>query len=155
MPKNNLDKTAFRLQLKYGIFIFLLLVLYFFVIIWLNLLSVFEWRMLNFVILLLGIYLAILNYKRLFKRNLDYLPGIWYCFITAVIGITLFALFVSIYFNLVDPRLLEELRNNSPMLGQYITPFSILITIMIEGGCSAILISFTLMQFNKNDNSHH
>ncbi|OFY84789.1 MAG: hypothetical protein A3F72_05895 [Bacteroidetes bacterium RIFCSPLOWO2_12_FULL_35_15] len=119
-----------------------------------GLIHIMELRALNFFILLGGIFFAFRYYKIKTKKQIEYLPGLLLgCFIS-IVSILSFALFVGLYFSMIDPQLLLELRGNSPIMGDYITPLSMVITIIIEGMCSGLIISFSFMQYYQNDATH-
>lgn len=143
-----------KLAIKAGLLIFACLIVYFLLMKYFNLIHIVELRALNFFILLGGIFFTFRYYRLKAKKEIEYLPGLLLgCFISAV-SILLFALFVGLYFSLIDPLLLLELKGNSPMMGEYITPLSMVITIIIEGMCSGLIISFSFMQYYQNDYTH-
>ncbi len=143
-----------KLQWKAGILIFISYVLYFLAMKYAGLLESILIRSLNFLILIVGILLALRKYKSINNKPTMYLSGLWFCFITGFISVVLFSLFISLYFNYTDSELLLRIKDNSLMLENYTSPFSIFITTMIEGGCSVLVISFSMMQFFINDRTH-
>ncbi|MDP1725248.1 MAG: hypothetical protein Q8M15_00590 [Bacteroidota bacterium] len=143
-----------KLAIKAGLLTFAGFVVYFMFMNYMNLLQIIELRVLNFFILSGGIFFAFRYYKSVTKKKFEYLQGLIFgCTISAV-SLVLFALFAGLYFSQIDPLLLMQLKNNAPMMGAYITPFTVVITIMIEGMCSGLIISFALMQFYQNDATH-
>lgn len=143
-----------RLVLQAGVLIFVCLIVYFMLMNYMNLIHIMELRALNFFILLGGIFLAFRHYRLKTKKKIEYLPGFLFgCFISAV-SVIPFALFAGLYFSFVDPLLLEQLKGNSPMMGAYITPLSIITTVIIEGMCSGLIISFSFVQYYQNDSTH-
>ena len=116
-----------------------------------NLIGVIELRSLNFAILLIGLILTFRYCRLKSQMHIGYIKGISLGIFTSVVSIVLFALFIYIYFSKVDPLLLQQLRNNAPMMGQYLTPFSAAFTIIVEGGISGLILPFAIMQYYKND----
>ncbi len=143
-----------KLSLKAGVIICFAYVIYFIFMKNMNLLEVTELRSLNFVILLVGLYFTFRYYRMKSQMHIEYLKGISLGFFTSLISIVLFAIFILVYFSKIDPLLLQQLKNNAPVMGQYLTPFSAAFTIIIEGGISGLIISFAIMQYYKNDPSY-
>lgn len=142
------------LAFKAGFLTFICLVAYFILMKYLNLIPIIEFRAFNFFILLGGIFFSFRYYKSKTKKRMEYLQGLLLGFSISAISMICFALFAALYFSFVDPLLLKQLKDNSPMLGNYITPFSVALTIILEGMVSGLIFSFALRQYLQNDNTH-
>ena len=142
-----------RVAIKSGIITFLGFVFYFILMMKLNLIQKTELRALNFVILLSGLFFSFKYYVAETKGGMEYLKGLLFGCTISAISILPFALFVGFYFALIDPHLLLLLRDNAPMMGIQLTPVIAAGTIVIEGMCSGVIISFFLIPYFQNDPS--
>lgn len=143
-----------KLALKAGLLTGAGFIIYFMLMKYVNLLHVIELRVLNLFILSSGIFFAFRYYKTVTKKKIEYLQGIIFGCTLSAVSLVLFAMFAGLYFSQIDPLLLVQLKHHAPMMGAYITPFTVVITILIEGMCSGLIISFALMQYFQNDNTH-
>jgi len=124
---------------------------YFMLMKYLNLVDIAELRWLNLLIQLGGIILALRYYHRKTQVRIDYLNGMALCFLTSIVGAFLFSIFIFVFFSTIDPLLLQLLKDNTPMMGKYLTPFSAAITVLTEGTVSALVFSYVVMQYYKDD----
>lgn len=146
--------STYTLAIKAGILTFLSFVIYFMFMKYMNLIHIMELRALNIFILFSGIHFAFKYYKRVTQKQITYLEGyILGCSITAISVIS-FALFSFLYFQFIDPEQIQNLKGNSPMLGINITPITIVITLIIEGLISGMILSFSVVQYIQKDSSH-
>lgn len=143
-----------KISIKAGIIICAGYIIYFIFMKYMNLLGIAELRSLNFLILLIGLFLTFRYYRLKSQMHIEYLKGLSLGIFTSIISIVLFAIFIFTYFSEIDPPLLQQLKNSAPVIGQYLTPFSAAFTIILEGGISGLIISFALMQYYKNDPSN-
>jgi hypothetical protein len=123
------------------------LIAYFMIMKWLNLVQVPGWRLLNFLILLTAIIISIRNVTR--RHGLSYLDAFGMGCLLIFIGVGLFAGFIFIYFNL-NPALLEQLKDNSPLMGDYLSPFTASVSVITEGMISGLAILFCFMQYSQS-----
>jgi hypothetical protein len=121
---------------------------------YLGLADVAELRFLNFVIAGAGAAYVIRYYNNKTNSHIRYLEGLNLSFTTILSSAVFFAVFVFAYFSLVNPELLAVIRDDAPMMGKYLTPFSASVTVIAEGVVSALLLSFALMQYFKDDQLH-
>jgi len=140
-----------KVSLVSGILICIVYIAYFLFMIYANLIRITELRAFNFLILLGGLFFTFKYFRSKSKVHIDYLKGISLGILTSAVSIVLFALFIYIYFSEIDPLLLQQLKNNAPLMGQYLTPFSAAFTIIVEGSISGLILSFAIMQYYKND----
>ena len=143
-----------KISIKAGIIICIGYIMYFIFMKYMNLLDIAELRSLNFLILIVGLYFTFRYYKMKSQMHIEYLKGLSLGIFTSIISIVLFAIFIFIYFSEIDSQLLQQLKNNAPIMGHYLTPFSAAFTIILEGGISGLIISFAMMQYYKNDPSN-
>src|SRR6185436_6613796 len=106
---------------------------------------------LNTVILGAGIMLTYRHYRSKTQLNIAYLPGLILGVITTAASVIPFALFMYTWLSQIDTTLLQLLKNNALfMVGELITPVKAAASIVIEGTCSGIIISFMMMQYYKS-----
>jgi len=117
-PQNiSLEKVG----IKAGIITCFAYISYFIFMKYANLIEFTELRSLNFVIMLAGLYFTFRYYRLKSKIQIDYFKGILLGIVTSIVSVILFAIFIFIYFKLVDTQLLQQLKNNTPLMGQYLT----------------------------------
>jgi hypothetical protein len=146
--------STYTLAIKAGILTCIGFIVFFMFMKYMNLIHIMELRALNIFILFSGIYFAFKHFKRVTQKQITYLEGyILGCSITAISVIS-FALFSFVYFQFIDPGLIQNLKGNSPLLGIYITPAKIVITLIIEGLISGMILSFSFVQYIQKDSSH-
>lgn len=134
-----------------GILICIAFIMYFLLMIQNGWIQVIELRELNFVILSVGLIITYRYYWIKSNRHMEYLNGVGVGLIAIATSMMLFAAFIFIYFTAVDKDLLMLLKNNAPVLGKYLTPFSAALVLLIEGGVSGLILTFSIMQYYKND----
>jgi len=125
------------------------LIIYFMIMRYFNFMnSSIAWGM-NFLILLSGIILAYRYYRSKTKLNIDYIPGLVLGSITTAAAVIPFVVFVYIYFSQADIQPLL-LKGNILFMAEQITPVKAAASVMIEGICSGVVISFMMMQYFRS-----
>lgn len=127
------------------------LLIYFLLMKLLHLATVVELRFLNLLILFMGIRFFLLRLKRENNGSLEYLQSLAYGFIVSVFTSTFFSLFIFLYLSFIDNGMLEYLKLNQPF-GEYLTPGSAALVLILEGCASGAIISFALVQFMSREN---
>lgn len=137
--------------IKAGLIIWVALLIYFVVMLSSNLLqSEIAWIM-NILILGAGLMLMYRYYRSRTQLTVDYLPGLTLGIVTTIISVFLYAITVLIWLDVLDPGRIDILKKNILFLGgDQVTAFKAFISILIEGICSGILISYMLMQYYKS-----
>lgn len=139
-------KKLMPLMFKYGGIMAMGLVVYFLLMKLLGLATIVELRFLNFFIILVGIRLFVLRLKRENNGALDYLHALGYGFVVAAITSILFSAFMFIYLAYIDPGLMHNIQAHQPF-GEYLTPGSAAIVLILEGDASGAIISFAIAQY--------
>ncbi len=152
---NNSKISIYKLAFISGIFICLGMIAYFLIMKLAGFVTIPELRILNAFIVMGGCALTIRYYNNLYQKHIQYLEGLVLCFITIMVSSFLFAFFIFIYLYTIDPGLLDAIKLSAPLLGKYLTPVSAAFSIILEGICSALIISFILMQYFKDDSLHN
>lgn len=145
IEKVSIDKIG----IKAGLVTCAALIGYFMIMISLNVIhNEIAWA-LNTIILGAGIMLTYRHYRSKTILNVDYLPGLVLGIITTVASVIPFVVFVYIWLSQSDA--VQLLRNNALFMGgEQITPVKAAASIMIEGTCSGIIISFMMMQYYRS-----
>ena len=135
-----------RIAERYGLFIALGLVIFFFVMRLLGLLYVVELRVFNLVVVVLGILGALKTMMGKLPERFTYFQGMGTGILTGIIGTVVFALFVFIYVSFIDAGLMQSIIDNEPM-GRFMNPYIVSVIIAVEGIASSLLVSFILMNY--------
>lgn len=141
---NPIQKHSF----KFGILILAGLVAYFLLMKVAGLEGNVYLRIFNFVIMAAGIGLAQYTFFKKETNKFNYFTGIGIGFISSVIAVLGFVIFMSIYIYLIDPQFIEILRS-SEIWTQDVTPTTAAFAVAIEGIVSGAVISFIGMQYFK------
>jgi hypothetical protein len=139
-------KMLVPLIFRYAGFTALGLLVYFLLMKLLGFETMVELRYLNFVIMLIGIRLFILRLMRENNGNLDYLHSLGYGFVVAALASLFFSAFMFIYLSYIDTAMMQNIQAHQPF-GQYLTPSSAAIVLLLEGDASGAIIAFVLAQY--------
>ena len=108
-----------------------------------------ELRVLNLIILSLGIYYALKNLRRVHSDRLNYFRGLITGVSTAAVGSLVFALFLFVYMKL-DTAMMQSIIENEPM-GRYLNPYMGAFIVALEGVFSGFFVTFLLMNYVPSD----
>ncbi|MEY8849582.1 DUF4199 domain-containing protein [Psychroserpens sp. XS_ASV72] len=140
--------TSLKVALKYGIIVTVCLIAYFLL---LKLFNFHEnpWlRIMNGVIMSLGIYYAIKYYKLSSDQEFSYINGMKTGLLTGFIATVIFTVFMAVYMFHLDVPFTEKLLGD--WFGDYEVSANILLLIVfIEGLTSTIVLSMAFMQLLK------
>lgn len=143
-----MSNTIEKLSVRYGILMALALAGYFFLMKAFGLEHNLELRALNLIILVSFVLMAIKKYKNIKGGTLVYLKGLGLGILTTVIGTLSFAIMVVFYVTVVSPEFMEVIVSQEPF-GNFLNPFLVGCTIIIEGIASGFLATYGIMQFFK------
>ncbi|MBL0745177.1 DUF4199 family protein [Chryseolinea lacunae] len=138
-----------RIPENYGLRIAVGLIAYFLVMKLFNLSHHVELRLLNLVILSLGVYLALKKFRNEHSDRLNYFRGLIMGVATAGIGSLGFGLFLFIYMQL-DSAMMASIVENEPM-GRYLNPYMSAFIVVLEGFFSGLLVTFVLLNWVNTD----
>jgi hypothetical protein len=138
------------LIMKYSARTFLALLAYFLLMKLFNLATIVELRFFNFFIMFLGIRYFILQLKKENENQLDYLPSLAYGFLVSAFSSLFFAVFIFIYLAYIDKGLMLHLQTHQPF-GEYLTPGSSSLVLILEGCSSGAIISFAMVQYMSRE----
>jgi len=140
--------TSIRIAIRYGILMAITLIAYFLVV---RLFDLHEnpWlRLLNGIVMGIGITLAIKHYQLVQHEAVSYVNGIKIGIISGFTATFIFTLFMAIYMYHIDPEFAQTI------LGQWFKnydagPAVLVFVIFIEGLASSVILSLALMQIFK------
>jgi hypothetical protein len=137
-----------RIPEIYGTFIAVGLAVYFFVAYAAGFLHIIELRSLNFIILGLGIYGSLRQYRRTHPGELDYFRALIIGVSSSFIGTSTFVLFLFLYLK-IDGSLMQAIIEKEPM-GLYLNAYIATFAVWTEGIFSGFIMTFILINFLTN-----
>ena len=108
-----------------------------------------ELRLLNLIILSVGIYYALKKFKNTHEHHMNYFRGLIVGVATSAIASVVFGAFLFVYMK-VDPSLLQSIQENEPM-GHYLNEYMSAFIVALEGVFSGLLVTFVLMNYVDSD----
>src|SRR5690606_24340011 len=108
-----------------------------------------ELRLLNLVILVIGVYLALKKLREANEYRLNYFRALITGFTTATIGSVLFAIFLFIYMK-VDEGMMQAIIEGEPM-GRYLNAHIAAFIVALEGVFSGLLVTFVILNYVGTD----
>lgn len=138
-----------RIPEIYGTFIAAGLMIYFLIAYFAGFVHVTELRLSNFLILSGGIYAALRQFYRTHHQEIKYFQGFVIGISSAIIGVSIFVLFLFIILKL-DDHLFVSVVKNGPM-GIHLNVFMATFAIWFEGIFSGVMATFILMNFLNTD----
>jgi hypothetical protein len=133
----------------YGTVIALGLIVYFFLMYALGLIHVIELRLLNLLIMLVGVYFALRQYKRTHMGQINYFRALVVGNGAAALGALTFTLFLFLYLK-VDQNLMQSIRENEP-LGINMNPFIASFAVFLEGIFSGFMCTYLWTNYMVSD----
>lgn len=148
MSKYSIEKIG----LRYGVYAAVAYILFFIIMQVVGLAHFYWLRALNYVFLFSAVFMAIKNYKNAHKDTFAYLNGIGVGVVTSVISCLIFAVFLCIYLEAINPDFMAAIKENE-MFGQYLNPYIAAAAILFEGSFSGIATAFILMPYFKKSHA--
>ncbi len=108
-----------------------------------------ELRLLNLVILSVGIYYALKKFKNTHEHHMNYFRGLIVGVATSAIASVVFGAFLFAYMK-INPALLQSIQENEPM-GHYLNEYISSFIVALEGVFSGLLVTFVLMNYVDSD----
>jgi hypothetical protein len=137
------EKIIFRNALK----IYLGIVVYFFLMLFLNAAHISELRILNFVFVFWGINSAVKT--NIFKNQKNtYLANLFIGFATSFAAVIMIGASLMVYLFYINPFFIEVIKE-SFFWGNDLTPPIVAFAIIVEGFASSIVCSFIVIQYWK------
>jgi len=145
----NILSNPDRIPENYGIRIAVALAVYFLFMKMIGLSHHVELRLINLVILTVGVHAALRKFKQTHSDNLNYFRGLITGVATAGIGSVLFAVFLFLYMK-ADASLMRSVIDNEPM-GRYLNAYMASFIVALEGFFSGLLVTFVLLNWVTTD----
>ncbi len=144
--------STFKISIKYGLIVAITLIAYFLI---LKLFGLHDnpWlRLMNGVVMCLGIYYAVKYYKLSFVEDFTYINGAKTGLLTGFVATVIFTLFMAVYMFHIDVPFTERLIGD--WFSNYEVSANLLVFIIfIEGLASTVVLSLAFMQlFKKSRN---
>ena len=150
--KNNPDDTIHSICIKNGLLSSVLLIISFITLCaYAHRLEINQLSVVNFFLLMLGVYFAIENYSPNGKEgSVDYFDGFKVGVYTSIVAVGIHTLFI-LFYAFFDSSVLTEIKAGQ-VYGADLNLFTISGVTLFEGLASGLVITFCLMQyFKKND----
>jgi len=126
------------------------MIVFFFLMKLVGLVTVVELRFFNFIILFFGIRYVLVESRKANNGKLEYLKGMMTGFMTGIYTAVFFSFFICLYL-FFDLSFMEYLKVSQPF-GTYLTPGSAALVSFIEDISGGAIIAFALMHLlNKDD----
>jgi hypothetical protein len=132
----------------YGTYISLGLIAFFLACYWLGVVHIRELRLLNFPIMLTGVYFALAQTKKV-EGHMNYFRAMTLGSYTAGIGALTFATFLFILFS-IDHNLYIRVVKQEP-LGVYLNLFMATSAVALEGVFSGLMATYIAINIIKTD----
>jgi Protein of unknown function (DUF4199) len=138
-----------RITESYGLRIAAALIVYFLLMRVIGLAHHVELRLLNLVILGIGVYFALRKFKESHEGHLNYFRGLVTGVTTAAIGSMVFALFLFIYMKVDDGMMRAVIEQDR--MGRYLNAYIAAFVVALEGVFSGLLMTFVLLNWVNTD----
>jgi hypothetical protein len=141
-------KPTSSLLLKPAAIIGLVLIAYFLILKFSGLGLTLEYRIIEFVILGIGIHLGLKRMRVLDPSHFSYLRGILSGVFIGMAACFIFAFFLWAYLLFMDKAFMQELRDFAPF-GPHLNPYIIATSLIAEGAAAGALFAFISMNSFK------
>lgn len=138
-----------RIPENYGLRIAACLILFFLIMKIVGLSHHAELRLLNLVILTVGIYMALKKFKQTHSEHLNYFRGLIMGVATGGVASLVFGVFLFLYMKL-DTSLMQSIIENEPM-GRYLNAYMAAFIVVLEGFFSGLLVTFVILNWVTTD----
>ena len=139
-----------KVALKYGIFVGLAHIVYFLLMRVFGLLHIVELSFFSSVFLIIGITMAIANFKRARGGEIDYFQGLAMGVTVGVVSSTILALFMVFYIGLFDATYLSNLQA-SAIFPRGLSMIALFALTIVYGTWPGFIIAFVAMQWYKRE----
>ncbi len=133
------------IAIRNGIYMALGFTLYFLIMMALDLGHNYYFRVFNGAIHVTFIAIAIKQYKVGYPEEFNYLSGVAMGITSSLVGIVPFSIFMLIFLA-SSPEFMHSLAESSELIGQYLTPFTASLIVLLEGMGISFLASYIIMR---------
>jgi len=145
MAMKFIDRYPNRIPEIYGTFIALGLIAYFLLSCAIGIVHIVELRLLNFPIIVAGVYFALRQYQNSHDGSLNYFRGLITGIATATIGTLTFVLFLYALF-MLNNELYQSVVKDGPM-GVHQNVYLATFAVAIEGVFSGFMATYIIMNY--------
>jgi hypothetical protein len=145
----NIFTNPNKIAENYGIKIGLGLIAFFGVMYVLGLANIVELRMLNLVVLALGVYGGLKKFKESHEKHINYFRALATGVTISAIGSLIFSGFLF-FFMKFNNSFMQWIIKNEPM-GIYLNPYMASFIVLLEGVFSGLLVTFVLLNWIDTD----
>jgi hypothetical protein len=138
-----------RIAEIYGTLIAAALTVFFFLMYAIGIVHVVELRLFNILIMLVGVYYALKQYRRTHGGHLNYFRALAVGVSASAIGVSTFALILFIFLK-IDTSFMRSIIENEPF-GQYLNAYVAAAAVMIEGVSSGFFVTYILLNWIYTD----
>lgn len=138
-----------RIPENYGVRIAAALIAYFIIMKLVGLAHHVELRLVNLLILVVGVHAALRRFKETHAESLNYFRGLITGVATSAVASVLFGAFLFIYMK-ADQTLMQSVIENEPM-GRYLNAYMASFIVALEGFFSGLLVTFILLNWVTTD----
>lgn len=138
-----------RIPENYGVRIAAALVAYFIIMKLVGLAHHVELRLVNLLILIIGVHSALRKFKETHAESLNYFRGLITGVTTSAVASVLFGAFLFLYMK-ADASLMQSVIENEPM-GRYLNAYMASFIVALEGFFSGLLVTFILLNWVTTD----
>ncbi len=140
-----------RIPENYGLRTAAGLIIYFVIMNLLGLGHYVELRLLNFFILIAGIYFGLKKFKESHGQHINYFRALVTGVATGAIASLVFGAFMFIYMKL-DADMMKSIIDNDPTgMGRYLNEYMAAFIVALEGFFSGLLVTFVLINYMTTD----
>lgn len=141
--------TIEKIPLRYGLATAVVIMLYFLIVHFAGYALIFELRIVDLLILAVGVYFATLQYKRTIGPHVTYFKIFLTGVITGFVISIAYALFLFFYLMFADTALMEMYITGP--YGTSVSPYSIAILAVALGASTGFLASFISVNLMKTE----
>ncbi len=145
----NLFSNPNRIPESYGLRIAAGLIAYFLVMKIIGRSHNVELRLVNVIILVVGVYMALIKFRNTHHDKMNYFRALVTGVSTGAIASIVFALFLFIWMK-VDVGMMQSIVDNEPM-GRYLNPYIASFIVALEGVFSGLLVTFIVINYVHTD----
>jgi hypothetical protein len=140
--------TYQNVAIKYGVLVGVAHIVYFLLMWAFGLLEIIELSFLSGLLLVIGIVVAISNFKRVKGGTLGYLEGLGIGATVGAVSSVILALFLAIFLSAINTGYLENLQA-SALFPRGLSVLSVVILTIVYGTVPGFIIAFIAMQWFK------
>jgi hypothetical protein len=138
-----------RIPENYGLRIAAGLIVYFLIMHFAGFGTNVEFRIGNFVVLILGIYFGLKKFKDSHQHHINYFRALIVGAGIGAVGSALFGVFMFIFLE-TDPNMMKTITEIEP-LGHYLNPYMAAFIVALEGVFSGLMVTFLLTNYISSD----